>query len=510
MAANRRDFIRLTAATLAATAGVGAVAGTAGASAGGESGAANWAALRKHLTGDLVLPSDTGYDQAHQLSMGQFDVVRPRAVAYCESERDVQTVLAFARDHALHTVPRSGGHSFGGYSTSPGVVLDVSRLNQVRVRPSTVVLGPGVQQVDALEALSPLGLSLVGGLCPNVCAGGFLQGGGIGLGTRKFGMASDRLVSASVVLADGRTVRASETEHPDLFWALRGGGGGNFGVVTSYEVTPTRIPSIVNYNVGFPWDSAREVIRAWQHWIVDGSRDNGAALGIQYGDAGTGVPDVLAHGGWFGSKEELDKQLDAFVADVGLAPISRSVEEKPYGDGMMEWYGCADLTVKECHRVGYTPEAKLPRQNFSADRNRMYSEAIPDDGLDRMLAAFVANRRSGQFRFLSFFALGGVANEVDRSATAYVHRTTQFFAGFSLGLLDPAYTEEDRTTAVTWIDAAFDTLGAYSLHESYQNFIDPALVDWQKSYYDENYRRLAEVKRSYDPDRFFRFAQGIR
>jgi FAD/FMN-containing dehydrogenase len=508
---DRRDFIRLTAATAAAAAGAGTVADAAAGTPAGEVGrASRWAALRRNLTGDLVLPSDTAYEQAHQLCMGQFDGIRPRAVAYCASERDVKTVLRFAQDQALHTVARSGGHSFGGYSSSPGIVLDVSRLAGVRVRPSTVVMGPGVQQVDALKALSPLGLSVVSGLCPNVCAGGFIQGGGIGWQTRKFGMAADRLVSAAVVLADGRTVRASASEHPGLFWALRGGGGGNFGVVTSYEVRPTRIASIVNYNVGWAWDTAREVIRAWQHWIVDGSRDNGAALGIQYSDAGTGVPDVFAHGGWHGSMEELDKQLDAFVADVGVPPISRTVEEKSYSEGMMEWYGCAELSVKECHRVGYTPEAKLPRQNFAADRNRMFREVIPEDGIDGMLAAFMANRRRGQFRYLNFFALGGEVNEMSRSATAYVHRTTQFFAGFSLGLLDPAYTEEDRTKAVAWIGTAFNSLHTYSLQESYQNFIDPALTDWQKSYYGENYARLAEVKRTYDPDRFFRFAQGIR
>ncbi|MCP3759153.1 FAD-binding oxidoreductase [Streptomyces sp. TBY4] len=510
---NRRTTLRLGAGAAAGAIGGGMITGTATAAAPrtpprGATGP-DWSRLGSHLSGDLVLPPDASYEQASRLAIGQFDAIRPQAVAYCETEQDVQTTLAFAQDNALRLVPRSGGHSFGGYSTTTGVVLDVSRLNSLRLSTNTVVMGPGVQQVDALTKLAPRGVSVASGLCPGVCPGGFVQGGGMGWQTRKFGMASDRLVSARVVLADGRRITASATENGDLFWALRGGGGGNFGVVTSFELRPTQVPSIVNFNLTWPWEAAQRVIAAWQRWVVSGPRDLGTGMGVQWLDAGTGRPDLLVYGGWLGAPDKFAAVLDALVADVGSAPATRSVEEQTYQRAMMSYYGCSDLTPEQCHTVGYSPEAQVPRTNFAIDRSRLFSAAIPDGGIDKALEAFTANPRAGQFRFLSFFALGGAAKEPGRRDTAFVHRDTEFYAGYSLGLNDPKYTPEDEQAGRAWADNGFLAIDPYSNGESYQNFIDPSLGDWQAAYYGENYTKLRAVKQKYDRHRLFSFAQGI-
>ncbi|MEV8474150.1 FAD-binding oxidoreductase [Streptomyces sp. NPDC051173] len=512
---DRRTVIRVGAGMAAAA----AVAGTAatGAAAVGLPGArgrtatrgADWASLRRHLSGDLVLPSDTGYERARKLYSGQFDGIRPQAVAYCRTEGDVRTTLAFAQDNALPLTPRSGGHSFGGYSTTDGIVLDVSEFHAVGLTRNTVVMGAGTQQVDALTALSPRGVAVASGNCPGVCPGGFVQGGGLGWQSRKFGMACDRLLSARVVLADGRAVTASATEHPDLFWAMRGGGGGNFGVVTSFELRPTDVPSVVSYNLTWPWESARRVVEAWQHWIIDGPRDLGAAMAVQWPDAGTGAPVVVVTGAWLGAPDALTPVLDSLVASVGGAPATRSTKTLSQHDAMMAQYGCADLTPEQCHTVGYSPEAALPRQNFSMDRNRLFSRAIGQGGVERILEAYAADPCAGQFRFLSFFALGGVANRPDRTATAYVHRDTEFYLGFSVGLNNPKYTEEDERLGRAWAARGLRTLDPCSNGESYQNFIDPELGDWKSAYYAENYGRLAAVKADYDPYRLFSFAQAV-
>lgn len=506
---DRRDFLRFTAGAAAAVA-VGVPASTPRAAPRGRRSGPDWAQLRRHLSGRLVLPSDPGYAQAGQGAIGQYDSVTPQAVVYCATERDVRTVIGFTADNSLHTVPRSGGHSLGGYSATTGVVLDVSRLNRVHVEsPARVVVGAGTQQVDALNALSPHGLTLPGGTCPNVAVGGFIQGGGIGLQTRKYGMACDRLLAATVVLADGRIVRASQHEHPDLFWALRGNGGGNYGVVTSFELVPTRVPAMANYTLNWSWDAAGKVVRAWQRWAAEAPGELGASLGVLNADPVSGSPVVSVYGAWLGGRDALDPRLDALVARVGVAPASRDVAEKSYFDAMMQWYGCQDLPVDQCHRIGYSPEARMPRLNFYLTRNRMYAGPLPDGQVDDLLAAYVAAPRRGQYRLFYVESVGGAANRPGRSDTAYVHRDAELVAGYTIALTDVNYTSEDVTAAQGWLATGFGALDQNSLGESYQNFIDPALTDWRRAYYAENYRRLVAVKREYDPHGFFHFARGI-
>lgn len=501
---NRRDFLRLGAGF-----GAAAAIGTFGSAPAGGVGrrAVDWAALRRHLTGDLVLPADAGYDLARQAESSEFDAIRPQAVAFCESEADVATVVRFAGDNTLRAVPRSGGHSFGGYSTTDGVILDVSRMNRVRVGGDTVTVGAGTQQVDALAALAPHGLLLAGGQCATVGVGGFLQGGGIGMLTRRAGLGADRMVSARVVLADGRCVRASEHEHPGLFWALRGNGGGNYGVVTSYELTPSLVTTMVNYTLAWPFEVARDVIEAWQPWAIDAPWDLGAALAVFTPDAATVPPALSMYGSWFGAPAELEALLDALVAEIGVAPTMRVVAEKTPFDAMMEWYGCAQLTTDQCHRVGYSPEARLPRSSFYRTRNRMFGG--PVSTVDELLGGFATDARAGQFRMMTFDVLGGRANEPGRQATSYVHRDTVMLCGLSAALTVPEYTEEDAAACAEWLAGGFALLDRGSLGESYQNFIDPALPDWRRAYYAENYPGLVAVKHRYDPDRFFHFARAI-
>lgn len=509
----RRALLGLTAASaVGAVTGASGPSGTAAGSAGRDGGGRiDWGSLGRHLDGDLILPSDVRYGQAREQAIRHFDAVNPQAVAYCESEKDVRTVIAFAQDHSVHTVPRSGGHSFGGYSTTPGMILDVSRMNRVAIDGPNVVVGAGVQQVDALAALSPHGLAMAGGLCPTVAVGGFLQGGGIGFQTRKYGMACDRLVSADVVLADGRLVRASAEENPGLFWALRGNGGGNYGVVTSYKVVPVRRSDLVSYTLTWPWAAAQSLIEHWQQWAIDAPDDLASVLLAVNPDAAAPSPQLFVTGAWYGDAEELDRRLDTLVGEVGVAPASRSVAVRSVRDAMMEMYGCATLSTEECHRVGTTPEAKSPRYNYYRTRCRMFGSVVPGSDVDDLLAVLTdpAQARTGQFRMLYFEALGGVANEYGRTDTAYVHRTTRMLAGLTTTLSDPAYTEEDTTACERVLGDAFRALDRGSLRESYQNYIDPALTDWRQAYYAENYPRLVRTKRAYDPHGFFRFARGI-
>jgi FAD/FMN-containing dehydrogenase len=470
-----------------------------------------WEPLDRSLRGDLVTPSDPRYDRARVAYWAQFDEVRPSAVAFCETPADVAACLAFCQDVGIPAVPRSGGHSVGGYSTTDGLVVDVSRMSRVGTRNAgdgiRAVVGAGARQVDALSALWRDGVVVPGGMCPTVSAGGFVSGGGFGWLTRRYGMASDHVLAAQVVLADGRVVRCSESEEPELFWALRGAGGGNFGVIIEYEMRTRRVPAMVNFHLRWPWDAVQAVIGAWQRWIIGGPDELGSALSVTA--AGDGPATVDVAGGWLGDHATLERHLDALVADVGRRPDMRSAEENSYLDAMIAAYGVADMTAAQRQWTGQNPDAAIPRQHFMVDRSVLMDEAIPDTGIGEVLAAFERDPRPGQVRLLSFFALGGQVNRIPRRASAYVHRDAQFYLACWVGLDRDLPDEGDRHAAQTWADDGFAVIDRYSGGEAYQNFIDPALAGWQKAYYAENYARLADVKREYDPHGFFRFAQSI-
>jgi FAD/FMN-containing dehydrogenase len=463
------------------------------------------------LRGDLVTPSDARYERARVVYWAQFDGVLPSAVAFCETPADVAACLAFCQDHDILAVPRSGGHSLGGYSTTEGLVIDVSRMSQVRTRGAgderTAIVGPGARQVDSLSALWRDGVALPGGLCPTVSAGGFVSGGGFGWLTRRYGMACDNVLAAEVVLADGRVVRCSESVEPELFWALRGAGGGNFGVITEYEMRPRRVPTLVTYHLQWPWDVAAAVLAAWQQWITDAPDELGAALSGTLPDGGAATVDLA--GGWLGDRAALERQLDAVVAAVGRPPAIRATEEASYRDAMMKSFSLVDTRDGQRQWIGQNPEAVIPRQHFAVDRGVLLERALPHTGIGEVLGALERDPRPGQVRLLSCFALGGQANRMARTASAYVHRNAQFYMAFWVGLDRDLPNGDDRRAAEAWADDGFAVLDCYSGGEAYQNFIDPRLDNWRQAYYAENYARLAEVKRTYDPHGFFRFSQSI-
>ncbi|WP_157420279.1 FAD-binding oxidoreductase [Actinomadura kijaniata] len=501
----RRTLLKGGAAALTA-AGLG-VLGTGGSALAART---DWERLRRSLSGRLVLPSDADYDLARQLHRTTFDGVRPAGVAYCATVDDVRACLSFAQHNDVPAVARSGGHSYGGYSTTTGLVIDVSRLNGVRVGEKTTVMGPGAQLVDVVNATGAAGVALAGGICPTVAMGGYLQGGGIGWQTRALGLGSDSVRSLQVVLADGSVVTCSEQVRPDLFWALRGGGGGNFGVVTRYERRNSVAPRMVNYTLAWTGDHVQDVVAGWQRWLPSAPREMSARCLLGLFNAAPGAaPLLMTDGTFLGSPEDLAGHLDALVSEIGRAPQARDVQDLGFTAGMMAWFKCSEKTVAQCHRVGQNPDATLPRGGFSIERSRLFDRDVPESGLAEILAAFDADRRAGHIRMVHFFALGGAANDVPRTATAYVHRSARFSVDLAAALPPVMDREEERAAARAWVDRVFGVTDRYSSHETYQNYIDPALTDWRRSYYAENYPRLVSVKRAYDPHGFFEFAQSI-
>lgn len=470
-----------------------------------------WRRLASRLSGELVLPTDPYYTVARQVELGQFDSVNPQAVAYCTSAQDVSVCVRFAQDHGVRTAVRSGGHNYGGWSTTPGMIIDVSRLNAVTVQSaSSVEIGPGAQNVNILNALAPHHLVVSEGGCPTVCAGGFLQGGGFGFLTRPTGMACDAMTSAEVVLADGCVVTASAQQNADLFWALRGGGGGNFGIVTKFTVTPHSGDQMAFSNLIFPYDRTADVLDGVARWLVDAPHTIGGGAYVVQPDAAPGsVPQANVFLASRGTPAELAGEAARLLALTGAA-LQRQDGVMTYQQLMMMIFGCATLTEAQCQRSEKTPEGTLSRPAYGLERTRLGSRPYPASGWADVMTAFDAHRRAGQARYLDFHFFGGAANDVARTATAYVHRDSLFSVNYRVLINDPAQvTDEARAVANTWADQGFATIDPLSNGETYQNWMDPSLPDWKASYYAENYSRLSRVKAKYDPYRFFRFPQSI-
>jgi hypothetical protein len=466
-----------------------------------------WAGLRQRLHGELVLPRDAAYATARQLAYLQF-ASNPRAIAYCVDSADVALCLKFAQNNGLPFSVRSGGHSFGGYSTSRGLVIDVSRINAVTVGDGRVSLGPGAQMVDISSTLAPAGLAISGGQHPTVAAGGYLQGGGIGLLTRHIGIASDTVRAAQVVLANGDIVTASPQQHSDLYWAIRGGGGGNFGVVTKFVLTPTPISQLAVATVQYSPDHAVDMLDGYTRWLVDAPRSIGGAARVILADAAAGnAPTPVALLGSPGGVEELDAEVQRLISLTG-APVFQRVDVLPYQAIMMASYGCTTVTVPQCHFVGQNPAGTLPRIPLGLQRTRLFSGPVDRSVWEQAMAVFETQRVAGQMHNLEVLALGGAADDLERNATAYVHRGSLFSADFLVQGNQPQ-TDADIDAGKQWVTAGFNAIDPHSNGETYQNFIDPALRDWRESYYAENYPRLARIKAKYDPHRLFTFAQSI-
>ncbi|MFJ9630117.1 FAD-binding oxidoreductase [Streptomyces sp. NPDC101175] len=467
--------------------------------------------LRDRLRGELVEPSDPRFPQATQLQNTEYDAVRPHAVAYCASARDVVACVRHAREQGLRVHVRGNGHSMNGWSTGEGLVIDLSRMNHAVADGPLVRLGGGVQSLDALDALKTQHRQIVTGTFPTVSAGGFLTGGGLGWQTRGFGVGSDRIAAAQVVLADGRTVRCSSVEEPDLYWALRGGGGGSFGIVTEFEVRPIDAPTLTGFETLWAYEDAVDVLTAWQEWAVAGPEELGTSLVVLPGMFGPGGrPVVRVWGVHLGPAPRLALELDALAERAGAKPISRTVHPTgPYADVMHEAL-CGSQTVAQCHRTGSGPEARGHRHPYTRQSYRLTGRAATRAESAALLDAWDASLEEERSeRYLLAIALGGAANRTARTETAYAHRDAQFLIGYQMACRDIAADPGAPARLTAWADRAGAALAPLACG-SYINFPSSRVSEgWETDYFGENHARLLKVKQVYDPENVFRHAQSV-
>jgi hypothetical protein len=433
--------------------------------------------LRAALDGELITPDSPAYDAARRPALARFSGVRPIAVIRCASTRDVTRALAFARDGGTHVVPRGGGHCFAGRSSTAGLVLDLSRLDTVAVRPDgRARIGAGARLAQVYDGLHRSRRTVPAGCGPTVGIAGLTLGGGLGLLGRLHGLTCDALLSAQVVLADGRVVDCDLDREPELFWALRGAGGGQFGVVTSLVFATVAEPRATRFEVRWPGAAAVDLVAGWQSWASEAPDDVTANLSLV---AEPGHPlRAVVFGAALRPAGPVIGLLEPLAARVGVRPEIRHQV----------------LTWRDLKRsfAGPEPHGAVP----TVSRSEFFSQPMPASAVVPLIDEFTSGTAPGR-RELNFTAMGGAYNRVPADATAFVHRGERF-------LLEHVAHDGDQWPGRSWALAH-----AFASGRVYPNFPDPDLDDWATAYHGGNAGRLRAVKRSYDPGRLFRFPQAI-
>jgi FAD/FMN-containing dehydrogenase len=461
-----------------------------------------WEAFQAALAGDVALPGSPGYERSLTVFNARFRDVRPQAIVSCATPQDAAEAISFARRHLLETAMRSGGHSFAGHSSTPGIVIDVTPMGSVSVSGEVATVGAGARLGDVYEALQEHGLAIPAGTCPPVGVAGLTLGGGLGILGRKYGVTSDRLVGAELVLADGRILDCDEHHDEDLFWALRGAGSGNFGVVTSLDFEAVPAPEVTNFHLAWPYSHAAEVIEAWQWWAPSGPDELAASLKVTTTGDLDQPPAVDVFGALLGTGSDAVQLLDELVTRAGSDPVSSSHELMSFPETRRFW---AHLGAAE-EVAGEDASSAEPVCLFA--KSEFFRRQLPTEAVAALLETFSQGRAPGESRELDFMPWGGAYNRVHADATAFVHRGERFQLKHAV-VVAPHASRSEQEAAERQAARSWESVHPWGSGRVFQNFADPDLEDWATAYYGPNLDRLVRIKARYDPTNFFRFDQSL-
>jgi FAD/FMN-containing dehydrogenase len=446
-------------------------------------------AFASQLRGRIVQPSDADYHETRQVYNGMIDK-RPGLFAMCVDVADVMASVNFGRENKLLLAIRGGGHNGGGLGLcDDGLVIDLSGLKSVRVDTSnnTVRVGGGNLWGEVDHATHPFGLAVPAGIISTTGVGGLTLGGGVGHLSRKYGLTIDNLLEADMVLADGSFVTVSKDKNTDLFWAIRGGGG-NFGIVTSFKFQAHPVKTVIGGPTLFPIERTEEIM-AWYHKFITDAPDDLNGFIATMIIPGAPFPEFL-HNKQFcgivwcytGSQDEFDKLFKPVLA---LNPVFAHVGEMPYPaiqtmfDGLMppglQWYWRADF-FKE---LG--PKVSMQHLKFGSKIPTPLSQ-------------------------MHLYPISGAASRIGAEATPWAYRDANY-AGVIVGV-DPEPENADKI--MTWCKDYWEALHPHSSGGAYSNFMMDEGQERVKASYKHNYNRLAKIKAKYDPENLFSVNQNIK
>ena len=456
--------------------------------------------LRSRLTGTVLSPLSVDYPFTALSTNTRYLDQRPAVIARCRDEADVVTAVNWAREHGLTVAPYGGGHSYAGLSTTSGLLLDIGAMNTVTVDLSagTASVGAAALNGDVLDKTINTPFLLPGGTCLGVGTGGLVLGGGIGYNTHWAGLTCDHLTATRVVLASGEVVDADRSQHSDLFWACRGGTGGNFGLNTSFQFELVRAPETVVY---FRYDyrgadAATAMLAAVDALAQTAPAGLNMSSSAQATPVGAGGPreaiDAFVRGQYVGTVDEAQDLLAPFVA---LSPATSALQERPFWQVQQQVWPSAN-----------------PAPHSWGDWSRYTREALPQDRVARMVDLLAecpvrTDSSNGALWFLGWVG-GDVVGKFGRTDTAYVHRGSPLLLRPTpvWETSDPASVGQDL---LDWTAAQIAIVADVTPQESYQNFPNRLIPNPLQQYFGENLDRLIAVKSTYDPTSLFTNEQGI-
>jgi len=449
------------------------------------------ATFRAALRGKLFRPNDEGYDEARKVWNGMIDR-RPALIARCAGVADVIAAVNFAREQGLPVAIRGGSHNVTGNAVCEGgVVIDLSNMKGIRVDPEkrTVRAEGGCTWGDLDHATHVFGLAAPGGIISTTGIAGLSLGGGIGHLTRKYGLSCDNLLSADVVLADGSFVTASEKKNPDLFWGLRGGGG-NFGVVTSFEFKLHPVSEVMAGPILWPLEKSREALRLYRDFMDEAPEDFNAFFAFLIVPPGPPFPEHLHN-----------KTLCGVVAmytgpqakaDALLAPLRKC------GPPVLDFFGPLPYPVVQSMFDALVPEGL---QNYwKADFVNELSDEVIEAHVTHGPGIPTINSA------MHIYPVSGAANRVGKGDTAFFYRDAKYVHVIAAMYPNPADTAKN----VAWVRDYWSALHPYSAGGAYVNFLMEEGEDRIRATYGANYERLVAIKRKYDPTNLFRLNQNVR
>jgi FAD/FMN-containing dehydrogenase len=445
--------------------------------------------LEAAILGKIVMPGEPGYDEARQEANPAFQAY-PQIIVYCEVPLDVEACLIIAIKTRLQIAIRSGGHSSAGYSVNNGIVIDVSSLDSISIDTvaKTAKVGPGVDFDRLNAALDAVALHVPSGACGNVCVGGFMQGGGYGYTSRAFGMNCDNVIDVQVMLWNGGTVRANAAQNIDLFWAIRGGTGGNFGIVLEVTYKLQTLPSVWAFAI--QWDvsqAAAVLLELQRNYTSSGAPPElGYMMNVGYNG---GAPVALIQGMYCGDSG-VGKQAVASLMAIPTAQLLVDISG-PYGK--MDQYlddnpypiPNPPPGIKEDKICGYIA-SPLALSDWQAIVDQFY-------------------RTPSQVNVLYTEPYGGAINAFPIDGNAFIHRSVDLNL-----VIDATWmADSEKPAAEAWLLGYQNLMQTYFGEEIYQNYPRRSYEQFRMNYWGTAFPKLLCVKRKYDPHNIFRYQQGI-
>ncbi|MBO9686256.1 MAG: FAD-binding protein [Mitsuaria chitosanitabida] len=465
---------------------------------------AELATLAAQMQGRLILPADADFGTLRPGANARYDGAVPRALARCAGGADVAAAFAFARSKGMSFALRSGSHSYVGASTSDGgLLIDTGTMDSVRMDGTVAVVGAGAKLADVYRAVLGAGRILPSGSCVTVGVTGITLGGGVGYFDRSMGLACDALIGATVITADGQTRVCDATQNTELFWGLRGGGGGQFGIVTELRFQTQPMGALSGSIAYFTAADLPALLAAWQSW-----------------------PATLPEWAWSQLAIASDAKGDLAITLIGIA-LATNAQFKPWWDGLLAASGrtpqnqfsadmtgeslllanCGTLSNAACHLPTQVVGGVLPRVAMVASSD-FYHQTLPAAGIQALTDAMVARSKAGRPGAALLDLMGGAIARVAPDATAFPHRNALFGAQYvvenRLGTADEATLHADGL----WAQSMRDTMKPWTSGGAYVNYANADAALPASAYFGGNVTRLRALKASIDPAGVFKSPRG--